>query len=68
MTELLKNGIFKSFLSAILFAVVYSLISFIDKGNVEVKTVLISTISYFIVMCLLYFIASKFKGSSKNNS
>ncbi len=66
MTKLFKNSIFKSFLSAILFAVVYSLISFIDKGNVEVKTVLISTISYFIVMSLFFFVGSKFKNNNKN--
>ena len=66
MTELLKNGIFKSFLSAILFAVIYSLISFIDEGSVEFKKVFISTVSYFIIMCLFYFIGSKFKGNSKS--
>ncbi len=71
MKRLLKNGIFKSFLSTILFGAVYSLVSVIIDGFVEVDKVLISMFFYFIIMCVLYSIAPKLRratGHDKYNN
>ena len=48
-------------LSAILFGVIYAAISFVDKGAVEMETILVATALYFLIMCLLYFIAPKLR-------
>ncbi len=62
MKDLLQHRVFRNFISAVIFALLYSLLSFIDKGNVEIRTVLISSASYFILMCLFYLIDSKLNG------
>ncbi len=71
MRKLLKNQIFKYLLSSVLCGVIYSLLSLAHKGYVEVDTVLSSTVAYFVIMCLLYFIAPKLRkitGHDKDNS
>ena len=71
MRKLLKNKIFKYLLSSVLFAAIYSLLSFADKGYVEIDTVISSMAVYFLIMCLLYFIAPKLReitGHDKDNS
>lgn len=71
MRKLLNNGIFKSLLSAVLFGVIYTLLTFVVEGIVETEEVLISVVSYFLVMCLLYFIAPKLRkitGHDKGNN
>ena len=71
MKKILENKIFKYFLSAILFAVIYSILSFLGDGYVEIGTIIQSTVSYFLIMCLLYFIAPKLRkitGHDKENS
>lgn len=70
MEKLLKNKILKYLLSSILFGGIYSLLSFVINGYVEVSTVLSSMAAYFLIMCLLYFIAPKVRkitGHDKDN-
>jgi NhaP-type Na+/H+ or K+/H+ antiporter len=57
--KILRNNTLKNLLSAILFGVIYAAISFVDKGAVEMKTILVATALYFLIMCLLYFIVPK---------
>lgn len=59
MREMLKNRIFKNIISTLLFGAFYFLISFIDKRYVEMDTLLLIMVVYFLTMCLLDFIASK---------
>jgi uncharacterized membrane protein (UPF0136 family) len=59
--KILRNNTLKSLLSAILFGVIYTVVSFVDKGSVEMGTILVATVSYFLIMCLLYFIAPKLR-------
>ncbi len=61
MEKLLKNGIFKSFLSTMLFGTIYALISVIIDGFIKVDKVLISMVLYFIIMYVLYFIVPKLR-------
>ena len=71
MRKLLKNGIFKSLLSTVLFGATYSLLDFILEGFVEFDKVLISMVSYFLVMCLFNFIGPKLRkitGHDKDNN
>lgn len=71
MREILKNQIFRNLLSAILFGAIYSLLSFADKGYVEIGMISGTTVLYFLLMCLLYFIAPKLRkitGHDKENS
>ena len=71
MKEFLKNKIVKCFLSSVLFGAIYSLLSFADKGYVEIGMISGTTVLYFLLMCLLYFIAPKLRkitGHDKENS
>jgi hypothetical protein len=71
MRKILKNKIPKCLLSAVLFGVIYSILSFAGSGYVEIGTIIKSTISYFLIMCLLYSIAPKLRkiiGHDKENS
>lgn len=71
MRKILKKQVFRYLLSAILYGVIYSLISLAHKGYVDIFTVLCSTAGYSIVMLLLYFIAPKLRnitGHNKDNS
>jgi hypothetical protein len=55
----------------VIFGAVYSILSFIDKGHVEIGIVLTAMALYFIFMCLLYFIAPKLRkimGYDKNSN
>lgn len=64
MEKLFKNGIFKSFLSTMLFGAIYALISVIIDGFIKVDKVLISMVLYFIIMYVLYFIVPKLRKMS----
>ncbi len=61
MKKLLKNRIFKSLLLTLLFGAFYALIAYVIDGFVEIDKVLITMASYFIVMCVFYFIAPKLR-------
>ena len=71
MKRILENQIFRNLLSAVTFGVIYSILSFIDKGYVEIGIVLISMTLHFLFMCFLCFIAPKLRkitGHDKENS
>lgn len=71
MRKILENKILKHLLSAVLFGVIYSILSFASDGYVEIGTTIKSTVTYFLIMCLLYFIAPKLRkitGHDKENS
>ncbi len=71
MRNILKNRIIKYLLSAILFGVIYSILSFAGDGYVEIGTIIKSSVSYFLIMCLLSFIAPKLRkitGHDKENN
>ena len=61
MKSLLKQKIVQYFLSALLFGAIYSLLSLLVEGTVELDTVLCSTAVYFGLMCLMYFAAPKLR-------
>ena len=71
MQKTLKHRIFRNLLFAVLCGVIYSLSSFIDKGYVEIDMILGATVAYFLILCLLSFIAPKLRkitGHDKDNS
>lgn len=71
MGKMLKNQIFRNLVSTVLFGVIYSLLSLIDKGYVEIDTILRTMVFYFLIMCLFYFIAPKLRsitGHDKDNN
>lgn len=61
MRKIMENKILKYLLSAVLFGVIYSMLSFADEGYVEIGIIIKSTVGYFLIMCLLYFIAPKLR-------
>lgn len=61
MKKLFENQIIRNLLSAVIFGVVYSVLSFMDNGSVAVGTILKSTVLYFLIICLLYIIAPKLR-------
>ena len=60
MKNLMKNKVFKSLISAVLFGLVYS---FIIEGNKNWGFTLKITVTYFILLCLFNYIAPKIKKS-----
>ena len=65
MKRIIENQIFRNLLSAVIFGVIYSILSFIDKGYVEIGMVLTTMSLYFLLMCFLYFIAQKLRKTNK---
>ena len=61
MEKLLESQIFRNFLAAIAFGVVYSLLSSIGKGGLEISTILSNTVFYFLFTCILSWIAPKLR-------
>ena len=61
MKRIIENQIIRNLLSAVIFGVIYSIVSFIDKGYVEVGIVLATMALYFLGMCILCFIAPKLR-------
>ena len=59
MLKLLQNSLFRSLLSALLFGGLYALLTVLFQGTVDVKDLIISVVTYFIMLLLLYFIAPK---------
>lgn len=71
MKKFLKNKMLKYLLSAVLCGIFYSILSFIGDGYVEIGEIVKFSVSYFLGMCLLYFIAPKLRkitGHDKENS
>lgn len=61
MKEFLKNKMWKYLLSSVLFGAIYFLLSFANKRDVEIKTILGTMALYFLLMCLMYFVAPKLR-------
>jgi len=61
LKKFFNHRIFKYLLSALIFGFIYSLLSLADKGSVDFAVVLRSSALYFVLMCLLYFIAPKLR-------
>lgn len=71
MRKILENKLLKYLLNAVLLGVIYSIVSFAGDGHVEIGTIIKSTVSYFLILCLMYFIAPKLRkitGHDKENS
>lgn len=69
--KMFKNQIFSNLLSTVLFGLIYSLLSYADKGYVEFRMILMTMAFYFVFMCLLCLIAPKLRritGHDKDNS
>lgn len=61
MSKLLEHQTFRNLLSAVAFGICYSILSFIDKGYVEMALILETTVLYFLFMCLFCFAAPKIR-------
>ena len=59
MIKLLQNSLFRSLLSTLIFGGLYALLTFLFNGGVDIKNLIISVVTYFIVLQLMYFIAPK---------
>ena len=66
MKKIIKNGIYKSFISTILFGGIYTLVKFLIDGTFDREKLLITMGIYFVVMCLCYIIAPKLRGDKNN--
>ena len=70
MRKMMKHRIFRNLLFSVLCGAIYSLLSFIDKGYVEIDMILGETAACFLILCLLSFIAPKLRkitGHDKDN-
>lgn len=61
MWNLLQNQMFRNLISALFFGVIYALVTFITGGVVDFGTIAISTVTYFLVLCLICIIAPKLR-------
>jgi len=61
MRKLIESQLFRNFVSAIAFGIFYSIFSFIDKGYLEMSTIVTSTVFYFLFTCILSWIAPKLR-------
>lgn len=71
MSKILKKQVFRNLLSAVLFGVIYLLLSFIVEGYVKIGKILLAMILYFLINSLLYLIAPKLRkitGHDKDNN
>ena len=69
MKRIIENRIFRNLLSAVIFGIIYSILSLIDKGNVKIGSVLGVMALYLGAMCILCVIApiiKKITGYDKN--
>ncbi len=70
MRKILKSKIVKYILSSVLFGLMYSLFSFLFNGYLEIDTVLVTTVYYFLFTCLMHYVAPKIRritGHDKDN-
>ena len=61
MSQLWKKNIFKYIFMTVLFGAVYSLITFLFDGVVELNKVLTSMFFYLLFLCLFYVVAPKLR-------
>ena len=66
-----RDKMVMNLLSAVIFGLIYCVLSFIDKGNVKIGIVLSAMAVYFVFMCFLCVIAPKLRkivGHDKNEN
>ena len=61
MYNLLKNQVIRNIISTVIFGALYALMMFLFDGAVDAKNLVISVVTYFLVLCLMYFIAPKLR-------
>lgn len=61
MRKLLKNQMFRNVISTLSFGVFYVLLTFLFEGVVDWSNIGISLITYFLMMCLISFLAPKLR-------
>lgn len=61
MRKLLKNQMFRNLISTLTFGAFYVLLTFLFEGVVDWGTIGISVVTYFLVMCLMSFMAPKLR-------
>jgi len=61
MYNLLKNQVIRNLISTIIFGALYALFTFLFNGPVDVKNLIISVVTYFLVLCLMGFVAPKLR-------
>ena len=59
MIKLLQNSLFRSLLSTLVFGGLYALLTFLFNGALDIKNLIISVVTYFVMLQLMYFIAPK---------
>lgn len=61
MQKLLKNSWIRNLVATLIFGALYALLVFLVEGYVEVDKLVISMGIYFLTMCFVNFIESKFR-------
>ena len=61
MRKLLKNGIFKSFVSTILFGVIYTLAKLLSDGTFDFDKLLLTMGVFFVIMSFYNIITAKLR-------
>ena len=61
MYNLLKNQVIRNFISTVIFGALYALLMFLFDGAVDVKNLIISVVTYFVVLGLMCLIAPKLR-------
>lgn len=61
MRKLLKNQMFRNLISTLIFGALYVLLTFLFEGVVNWGTIGILVVTYFLVMCLMSFLAPKLR-------
>lgn len=61
MHNLLKNQVIRNFISTVIFGALYALLMFLFDGAVDVKNLIISVVTYFVVLGLMCLIAPKLR-------
>ena len=61
MYQLLKNQIVRNLISTVVFGALYVLLMFLFDGAVDVKNLIISVVTYFVVLGLMCLIAPKLR-------
>ena len=57
MKKIIEKRLIRYLLSAVIFGIIYSILSLIDKGNVKIGSVLGVMALYLVAMCILCVIA-----------
>ena len=61
MYNVLKNQVIRNLVSTVVFGVLYALMMFLFDGAVDVKNLIISVVTYFVVLGLMCLLAPKLR-------